>query len=124
MEHLCMACTCTACCLQDDAEAADWFDINKLPKLAFDHKLIVRTAFQHMLDRHAARGKCMGQPVSSCTYYRKLTYMLHCPSHVHLGRRVCRAQPGEGSPGGAAARIKGIGRTLGSAQGVRYLLLQ
>jgi 8-oxo-dGTP diphosphatase len=42
--------------LQDDAEAADWWDVTKLPKLAFDHKLIVRTAFQHVLDRHAAKG--------------------------------------------------------------------
>ena len=35
---------------------ADWWDVTKLPKLAFDHKLIVRTAFQHVLDRHASRG--------------------------------------------------------------------
>ena len=30
------------------AQAAEWFDIAQLPRLAFDHKLIVRTAFRHL----------------------------------------------------------------------------
>ncbi|WP_424493472.1 NUDIX domain-containing protein [Salinimicrobium sp. GXAS 041] len=30
----------------DDAELADWHDVQKLPKLAFDHDLIVEEAFQ------------------------------------------------------------------------------
>ena len=43
-----------------------------LPALAFDHKLIVRTTFQHILDRHAAIGKlfcdsCQESACSHCT---------------------------------------------------------
>ncbi len=30
----------------DDAELAKWHDVEKLPKLAFDHDLIVKEAFQ------------------------------------------------------------------------------
>lgn len=32
----------------DDAQAAQWFPIPRLPRLAFDHKLVVRTAFRHL----------------------------------------------------------------------------
>ncbi|KAL4448962.1 hypothetical protein ABPG77_007679 [Micractinium sp. CCAP 211/92] len=32
----------------DDAQAAQWFPIPSLPRLAFDHKLVVRTAFRHL----------------------------------------------------------------------------
>lgn len=32
----------------DDAKAAGWFDIASLPPLAFDHQVIVRTAFRHL----------------------------------------------------------------------------
>lgn len=35
--------------LQDDATEAEWYDVTKLPSLAFDHKLIIRTAFEHLL---------------------------------------------------------------------------
>lgn len=35
----------------DDATEAEWYDVTKLPPLAFDHKLIVRTAFQHLLQQ-------------------------------------------------------------------------
>lgn len=43
--------------VQDDAEEAEWFDMRKLPsKLAFDHKIIVRTAFEHLLKEHASTG--------------------------------------------------------------------
>ena len=38
--------------LQDDATEAEWYDVTKLPALAFDHKLIIRTAFEHLL-RHS-----------------------------------------------------------------------
>jgi ADP-ribose pyrophosphatase YjhB (NUDIX family) len=31
-----------------DAEAADWFDINELPELAFDHDEIIRLAFERI----------------------------------------------------------------------------
>ncbi|CAL5226759.1 g9612 [Coccomyxa viridis] len=42
----------------DDAEEAEWFDVRKLPsKLAFDHKVIVRTAFEHLLKEHAGTGE-------------------------------------------------------------------
>ncbi|KAL3134050.1 hypothetical protein ABBQ32_008479 [Trebouxia sp. C0010 RCD-2024] len=33
----------------DDATEADWYDVTALPALAFDHKLIIRTAFEHLL---------------------------------------------------------------------------
>lgn len=29
-------------------QAAQWFPIPRLPRLAFDHKLVVRTAFRHL----------------------------------------------------------------------------
>ncbi len=40
-----------------DAEAAEWFSLNKLPALAFDHKIIVKTAVERL------RGKVRYQPV-------------------------------------------------------------
>jgi 8-oxo-dGTP diphosphatase len=42
---------------QTDAEDVAWFNINKLPKLAFDHKLIVDTAIKRL------RGKLAYEPV-------------------------------------------------------------
>jgi hypothetical protein len=38
-------------CLQDDAAAAKWYPVNSLPSLAFDHKQIIREAFQKLLGR-------------------------------------------------------------------------
>lgn len=32
----------------DDAEAADWFSVNELPKLAFDHADILRAALEKL----------------------------------------------------------------------------
>jgi 8-oxo-dGTP diphosphatase len=32
----------------DDAAAAQWFDIKKVPVLAFDHKLMLRTSFERL----------------------------------------------------------------------------
>lgn len=32
----------------DDASAAEWYNIDELPPLAFDHKLIIKTAFERM----------------------------------------------------------------------------
>ncbi len=40
-----------------DAEAAEWFSLNKLPALAFDHRTIVKTALERL------RGKVRYQPV-------------------------------------------------------------
>ena len=40
-----------------DAKSAEWFPINKLPALAFDHKLIVKTAIERL------RGKVRYQPI-------------------------------------------------------------
>ncbi len=47
-------------CMQDDATEAEWYDVTKLPPLAFDHKLIVRTAFQHLLQQ--SETKATGMP--------------------------------------------------------------
>ncbi|CAK0786355.1 hypothetical protein CVIRNUC_009568 [Coccomyxa viridis] len=41
----------------DDAAEAEWFDVSQPPsKLAFDHKLIIRTAFEHLLKQHTGKG--------------------------------------------------------------------
>lgn len=32
----------------DDAQAVKWFDLNNLPKLAFDHSKIVKDAIKHL----------------------------------------------------------------------------
>ena len=40
-----------------DAEDAKWFNINKLPKLAFDHKKILKMAIERL------RGKIVYQPI-------------------------------------------------------------
>ncbi|KAK9918397.1 hypothetical protein WJX75_003788 [Coccomyxa subellipsoidea] len=46
----------------DDASAAEWFDVRDLPQpLAFDHKLIVRTAFQHLMQQPTVKGKLAEQ---------------------------------------------------------------
>jgi 8-oxo-dGTP diphosphatase len=42
---------------QTDAEDVAWFNINKLPKLAFDHKQIVETAIKRL------RGKLTYEPI-------------------------------------------------------------
>ena len=42
--------------LQDDAAEAEWFSVSKPPQpLAFDHKLILRKAFQHLAQQKEAR---------------------------------------------------------------------
>ena len=47
--------------MQDDAAEAEWFDVSKPPsKLAFDHKLIVRTTFEHLLKQHTGKGEDCG----------------------------------------------------------------
>ena len=47
--------------MQDDAAEAEWFDVSKPPtKLAFDHKVIVRTAFEHLLKQHTGEGEDCG----------------------------------------------------------------
>jgi 8-oxo-dGTP diphosphatase len=42
----------------DDAAAARWYPVEQLPQLAFDHKLIVRSAFRHL----ACQGAAAAQP--------------------------------------------------------------
>ena len=38
--------------MQDDAADAQWHSVAEVPQpLAFDHKLIIRTAFEHLLQR-------------------------------------------------------------------------
>lgn len=44
-----LLCSFVSISLQDDATEAEWYDVTQLPALAFDHKLIIRTAFQHLL---------------------------------------------------------------------------
>lgn len=57
------------CCMQDDATEAEWYDVTKLPSLAFDHKLIVRTAFQHLLKQPEATSTGTGnRPVALSAY--------------------------------------------------------
>ena len=41
--------------MQDDAADAQWFSVVDLPVMAFDHKLVVRTAFESLLQRPEAR---------------------------------------------------------------------
>ena len=43
----------------DDAKEACWFDVGGLPRLAFDHKLVVREAFK-VLAAKVAGGYCSG----------------------------------------------------------------
>ncbi|MHC4840076.1 MAG: NUDIX hydrolase [Planctomycetota bacterium] len=50
-----------------DAEKADWFDVNKLPKLAFDHKEIFATAKQRL------QGKVRYVPIGFELLPRKFT---------------------------------------------------
>jgi hypothetical protein len=45
--------------LQDDAQSAQWFSLRDMPQLAFDHKLVIRTALQKLgeLAEAKAHGK-------------------------------------------------------------------
>lgn len=52
--------------MQDDATEAEWYDVTKLPPLAFDHKLIVRTAFQHLLQQSETKATGMSSGHSAC----------------------------------------------------------
>ena len=46
-------------CVQDDATEAEWYDVTKLPAMAFDHKLIVRTAFERLLQHSETKSTGM-----------------------------------------------------------------
>jgi hypothetical protein len=46
--------------MQDDAADAQWWPVDGLPPLAFDHKLIVRDAFQRLAERK--RAACSAHP--------------------------------------------------------------
>lgn len=41
----------------DDAAEAQWFSVTEVPTMAFDHKLIVRTAFEKLLEQKDGQGK-------------------------------------------------------------------
>ena len=41
---------------QDDASDARWFDIAHLPKLAFDHKVLVRDVIERIRQRSSQMG--------------------------------------------------------------------
>lgn len=43
--------------VQDDAAEAQWFSVTEVPTMAFDHKLIVRTAFEKLLEQKDGQGK-------------------------------------------------------------------
>eukprot|EP00208_Stichococcus_sp_RCC1054_P007418 CAMPEP_0206150266 /NCGR_PEP_ID=MMETSP1473-20131121/38207_1 /ASSEMBLY_ACC=CAM_ASM_001109 /TAXON_ID=1461547 /ORGANISM="Stichococcus sp, Strain RCC1054" /LENGTH=180 /DNA_ID=CAMNT_0053547761 /DNA_START=102 /DNA_END=644 /DNA_ORIENTATION=+ len=48
----------------DDAAEAEWFPVTELPTLAFDHKLVVRTAFEKLTEHSsvaASGGDLKGQ---------------------------------------------------------------
>ena len=65
--------------MQDDAAEAEWFDVSKPPsKLAFDHKLIVRTAFEHLLKQHTGKGEDCGAYRNSAGM-QSMTSTGHCP---------------------------------------------
>jgi len=46
----------------DDAQSAEWFNLRELPPLAFDHKLVIRTALEKLgaLDEAKADGTLSG----------------------------------------------------------------
>ena len=44
---------------QDDASDAQWFDIAHLPKLAFDHKVLVRDVIENIRQRSSQMGSCL-----------------------------------------------------------------
>jgi 8-oxo-dGTP diphosphatase len=48
---------CTAVQAADDAENAEWWSIMEVPKVAFDHKLVLRDCFLRASDLPAARDK-------------------------------------------------------------------
>ena len=55
--------------MQDDAAEVEWFDVSQPPsKLAFDHKLIIRTAFEHLLKQHTGKGENCGVHIDFCRY--------------------------------------------------------
>lgn len=55
----------------DDAANAEWFDITKLPSLAFDHKLVVRECFQH-ISRHKDDAAVTGMETNLTTAIENL----------------------------------------------------
>ena len=63
--------------VQDDAAEAEWFSVTKLPSyLAFDHKLIVRKAFEHLLKAEETSKTGKTRPLSSPPHLA-LTIPLH-----------------------------------------------
>ena len=66
--------------LQDDAADAQWFDVSNVPQpLAFDHKLIVREAFEYLLKGSKAQGECQ-----SPQHKHKPTHQLWFPSTLQF----------------------------------------
>jgi hypothetical protein len=49
---------CLGVVLQDDAAAAQWFPVDQPPSLAFDHKLILREAFETLTQRPDVNSNC------------------------------------------------------------------
>lgn len=63
--------------LQDDAAEAEWHDVAALPQpLAFDHKEIVREAFQHLLCRPQGLS---GAPLSTMQSWSRLLQLAGAP---------------------------------------------
>jgi hypothetical protein len=59
-----------ACCfvcisLQDDAAAAQWFPVEQPPSLAFDHKLIIREAFETLTHKPEVHSNGEDRPGSA-----------------------------------------------------------
>ena len=73
LQHICLGHPVPAkdqvAAMQDDAAEAEWFDVSQPPsKLAFDHKLIIRTAFEHLLKQHTGKGENCGVHIDFCRY--------------------------------------------------------
>ncbi len=67
----------------DDASKAKWVDINSLPKLAFDHDKIIRTATQKLknLIQNFTQAQKVFEPTATVTDLQNINSCLNIKSH-------------------------------------------